>query len=227
MIAAFLVLLVGCFFYARTGVITTMILFVGYITIMIRENDVKLLAIPVVIFLFVMGMYLLVNRNEIVARWYDWGFAQIIMYQKTGSFQTESTADLMDMYTRWPQGLGWLAGDGRYIGDRGGYYQNVDPGWLRSLFNYGLFFSFIQYTALAVLIHDFVLRLRLLIEPERKMIKALLWMLFLVFETKGEVWYMMFSVLLPLCLINEGERINITQNEIIVTLEDEYEEIGG
>ncbi len=198
----FVAMVVGNFCYARTGVIVTAVCIVLYLLYLIKNADLRILSYPVIAFLVIVVFGILVTKSDVVRNWYQWGFAQVISYQQTGSFETDSLSSLKNMYQTLPDGTtSWMLGDGRYSSSTG-YYKRVDVGWLRSVFNYGLIFSFFQYLFLLVVLWQFVRSPMLQIKRvERKLLFAMLFILFVVFESKGEVWYNLAGTIIPFCLL--------------------------
>ena len=198
----FIAMVVGNFCYARTGVIVSAVCIGLFLLYLIRNADLRVFSYPVIGFVVVVVFGILVASNDVVKNWYQWGFAQIISYQQTGSFETDSLSSLKAMYQTLPEGpIAWLIGDGRYSTPTG-YYKRVDVGWLRSLFNYGVVFSAFQYLFLLVVMWQFVkspvLRIK---KRERRLLFAMLFVLFVVFESKGEVWYSLAGTLIPFCML--------------------------
>ena len=203
----FLCMMVGCFCYARTGIISSVICIALYLAFLIKRGDIKVLSYPVLLVLIVVIFGILVESNDIIKNWYQWGFAQVSSYKETGSFESETISSLLNMYKTMPEGVTWLIGDGRYTSDTGFYYKSVDVGWLRTVFYYGVFFSLCQYGALISLIRGFTVNLRFRIGRQgERLLRLMMLAVFLVFESKGEIWYVMITFLLPLLLLQEDEK---------------------
>lgn len=195
------IMLVGNFCYARTGVIVSAACIFLFLIHMIRNADIRILSYPVIAFPLIIVFGILVTSNEGVRNWYQWGFAQVIAYKNTGSFETSSISSLINMYKTLPQGITWLIGDGRYS-TATGYYKSVDVGWLRSIYNHGLIIVFFQYGSLILVIWQFTQEMWSYLKKRVSLLVfVMLMILFVVFESKGEVWYHLFATLLPLCLI--------------------------
>ena len=217
--ALFIAMVVGNFCYARTGVIVTVVCIGFYLIYLIGKADLHILSYPVIVFVVLVAFSVLVTRNDVVKNWYQWGFAQVISYQQTGSFETESISSLKNMYQTLTDGVvSWMIGDGRYTTSTG-YYKQVDVGWLRSIFNYGLVFAFFQYLFLIVVMWQFVRSPRLKIKrQERRLLFVMLFVLFIVFESKGEIWYSLAATLIPFCALelyvrNENDQEYFGLNE--------------
>lgn len=103
----------------------------------------------IVISIFILfGSYLILKNSE-NERTYQWMFEWYINLSEKGSFETNSTNTLKNMY-HWPDQLKtWIIGDGKFQSEGGGFYKNTDVGYLRNLFYWGLlgsfFFYFVQY----------------------------------------------------------------------------------
>lgn len=85
--------------------------------------------------------YLLVDRPEVI----EWAFELFINWSKHGSLNSGSTTDLQTMYI-FPDNIKtWLIGDGRILGNNGGFYKDTDVGYIRSLFYWGIIGSLIYF----------------------------------------------------------------------------------
>jgi len=81
------------------------------------------------------------------------GFEIFYNYFEKGELNSESTNQLLDMYNTYPQNLKtWLIGDGFYANplDPTLYYMNIDVGYARLLFYFGIIglfaYLFFQFT---------------------------------------------------------------------------------
>lgn len=202
---AILLLIIGNLCYARTGVIVSLICVALYILYLFRRIDSKVLIYPFIIVVAIaIGGYL-VEHNEVVGKWYGWAFAQINRFIATGNYRTASVDSLFKMYSKVPSLETFLLGDGRYT-TQTGYYMNVDIGWLRSIYYFGLFISVIQYLALIPLVKRFNKHLREYItRMDTRVASIMFFVLFFVFESKGEICFMLYSTLLPFCLFDTKE----------------------
>ena len=70
----------------------------------------------------------------------QYGFELIYSYFSYGSFESASTNSLLTDYDIIPKGNTWLIGDGYYAlpGDSSKYYMDVDAGYLRLIYYFGL-----------------------------------------------------------------------------------------
>ena len=91
-------------------------------------------------------------------------------------------------------------GDGRYM-EGSLYYKGTDIGWLRPVLYYGLFYTLLGYAAVIQLF--FVLKARLweLKRNERNAIILMWFITLFLAELKGEIFYEMIALLLPVCVL--------------------------
>lgn len=95
--------------------------------------------------------FMLVNTNEDLL---NFAFEFFYNYEKSGSFESASTNDMLTMY-RWPEDLKtWLIGDGMF-NTKNGYYMKTDIGFLRLLYYGGIpiilaYFYFSWYIILKI-----------------------------------------------------------------------------
>ena len=131
---------------ARTTMVCVLFAFFLYIWL---ENSiiktVKIL-IPIVILLYVLLGYFVEMFGDTYL--FEHTFALFLNYQATGQFTDNSMEHMYEFYEVWPNNLKtWLIGDHKLTdGDR--YYMDIDIGYIRSVFNYGILGTFFYYMLL-------------------------------------------------------------------------------
>lgn len=200
----FIVMLIGNMCYARTGVIATIIAFVLYFVVLIVRRPGKTIIYPALLILFIIIGGWLAASNANVQEWLNWLFAQVTRYKTNGNFDTESIRSLRNMYNiKNPSSLIW--GDGYYTFN-GEYYKNVDVGWLRPAYFYGIIFSSFGFLAAIQSIKAFSFGLEYRIKFERSIFFLTLLILYFIFESKGETFFIVISIIVPFVLL-ELEKI--------------------
>lgn len=206
-------LLIGNLCYARTGVIASLLCLALHILFMIIKKKNVMIVLYTSIFvclLVLVGVYLN-NNNELVRLWFSWAFAQVNSYLETGDYRTASVDSLLSMYNKIPDWEVFLLGDGRYGSiEDGGFYMGVDIGWLRSLYYYGFFFSLIAYLALIPLLKKISKNLiGYVTSSDTKLMSLLFLLFFIIFESKGEICFYLYGVLLPFCLLDTNSKSKV------------------
>lgn len=191
----FLLLLTGCAFYGRSGLVVALLISFMASICAIRYRNIKL-----IFFILISGLILfsaLLIYMEYFSSEYNalsWMFEPFVNKLK-GKDASSSSNALKGMYQRFhiDNAISLLFGDGFYTDSEGHYYQQVDIGWARPLLFGGLLFTMLYY---------FTLFIGILIPTNScpKKIRTVFFILFitqlLVFEMKGETYIMFAKVLL-------------------------------
>lgn len=141
---------------ARTtivGMISSLLFLATWKPLSLKINGKKFKwAIFLILISIITVIFLLANANENLL---NFAFEFFYTYDKTGSFESASTNDMMTMY-RWPSKIGtWIFGDGIFNTPDGYYYMKTDIGFLRLIYYGGLpimfaFFYFSWYIILQI-----------------------------------------------------------------------------
>ena len=100
----------------------------------------RILMLSTVLFV---ALWVYLENSEYSAA-YQWAFEGFINFVETGRFEMESTNSLQSMY-RFPEHLKtWILGDGKMV-DGEGFYMDIDVGYLRHLYYWGILGSILFY----------------------------------------------------------------------------------
>ena len=143
-----LVIVLAGIFTARTFFLMMALSIAYFYYLYYKKYGMKVVAhAPIVIMIAALlfyGFQLFVKESE-YGESYRWAFEWYINFSESGNVDTESTKDLEAMYHIIPDNMNtWLLGDGRMVaGDV--FYKNVDAGYLRNIFYWGIIGTVIFY----------------------------------------------------------------------------------
>lgn len=195
--------LVGNLCYGRVGMLASAACFVLYFLCLLLVKPEKALLYPAVFLVMLGALILLAQYKEQMRSWFEWSFSQVLSFVRTGSFETYTISNLKNMY-QVPPPETFLFGDGVYTeGDH--YYMHTDVGWLRPIYFYGLIPSVCGF--LLAVCGIFRLRSCMTGISKRESIAVVCMLLvtYLLFESKGETFYVFAAILIPILLTGEGE----------------------
>lgn len=90
--------------------------------------------VPVFLLCVAAVIYFFADNEELI----KWAFELFINFQDTGTFESASTNQLKEMYIFPDNFKTWIVGDGKSVGEGGGFYMGTDVGYLRSIYYWGL-----------------------------------------------------------------------------------------
>lgn len=96
---------------------------------------------PVLLIGIIAFIYLLSQYEELI----NWAFELFIKYSESGSFESDSTNELKEMYIFPSDIKTWIIGDGKSLNGDIGFYMETDVGYVRSIFYWGLIGSVFYY----------------------------------------------------------------------------------
>lgn len=199
--------LIGCALYGRSGFIVSLAMsFVSSIIAFKYRKSRYFVVFIIVAFSFFLFVLIYINSNPEynALSWVLEPFVNILQ----GKNASASSDVLKSMYEnfRVESLKSLLIGEGRYEGENGHYYKNTDVGYMRPFYFGGLFFNFIYYCAIVLLF----LAASINVEKKyRAVFLLLLGMSFLIFELKGESYFMFTRALLLFCfIVNRKEGYN-------------------
>lgn len=103
--------------------------------------DACSLFLPVIILVVIAVSYMFATNPDAI----DWAF-EMFINMSNGEIATASTDDLKTMWQVVPNNTRtWLLGDGMAQQENGSFYMEIDAGYLRSIFYWGLFGSVLYY----------------------------------------------------------------------------------
>lgn len=194
--------IIGNAFYGRSGLIISFLcLLITLFYWSFIKQKVKWLIL--IIFLFY-GFYLMVNflrvYNEVFNNWYIWAMTPLNNFLSTGHFNNYSVDNMYSMYFL-PELKTILVGDGFYSSPyTNGYYMSTDIGFMRPLLFYGIIGELIGYLIPCISI------MLILKKDFDKLFPLLLFIVFILFESKGEMFYMMITFAFSLNLTYTEKR---------------------
>ncbi|GHU16186.1 hypothetical protein FACS1894163_05050 [Spirochaetia bacterium] len=194
-----LLLIVGCIFYGRIGLVVTFVVSVlSLFYIIVKFRKIRLF-FSILIILTIISIWFLISIDTIVEQypWVGWALEPIINLHEKGKFASGSSDRLLEMYTSFPDFETMLHGDGRYLYSNGSFYMHVDVGFLRPLFFWGLIPTLLYYLLLILLLIPISYKLR---KSDGSFLFLLCLIQLTLFEVKGETLLKYFAILLPIYL---------------------------
>lgn len=193
-----IILLFGNFLYGRTGLIVSiLILFIYLIKEIILMGRIKILICSVTILMlsfFVLNF--MKKNNPTIANVYNWAFEPIINYFNDEGITSTSTDSLLKMY-KVPPIKTIIIGDGYYTDPISkSYYKSVDVGFLRLIYYWGIIPTIVVYLLTINGFNNTILY--------DDLVKYLFFMMFVLFEMKGESYRLFIVMCLPLCLLGKN-----------------------
>ncbi|WP_158661045.1 hypothetical protein [Bacillus kwashiorkori] len=198
MIWTLLILGLGTSFYGRIGLVVYLISVGLLIFYLFFHKPRYFLLIVLSIAILLTVLISLKERNEMVNIWFNWSFDLFLNYFETGKLETGSSNTVFEKMIFMPDAMTFLFGDGYYSNPNGsGYYMSTDVGFMRPLLFYGFIPTMIAYGITYFLLFS-ILKVSLKrIDVAGIILSLLLFIQIVLFEIKGEMFYIMFPLLLP------------------------------
>lgn len=213
-----IVLLVGNFFYGRSGlVITVLCLGATAVYCFIFQSKKLLLFYFNLIILCVIAVllgYFFIPASRVVIQW---AFEPIINLATKGELSSYSTDDLLSFYKNFsPSVKTFIKGDG-YWTDGGGYYGSTDVGFMRHIYYGGVFYTISLYCMYVFFLFILFRKLKKNNKTGSLFIIFLLLLNYVIFEFKGDVTFLSIKSFLPLLLSNMKwtEKIYYKENSLL------------
>jgi len=204
------IMLLGNMFYGRTGLTISLLCLMLTSVIAFFRGQLKFVCLLFLLLLFVLGILLFLKEYiSAISNWYDWAFSAFINLIEFGRFRdnTGSLGYLFDKMYWVPQADTFFLGDGYYT-YAGKYYMETDSGIMRLM----LYFGIPNYL-LGVVGYVFVLWAFVKKNCESRICKEKFWifmmlvMMTVLFEIKGETFYKMACIFLPMAFIKQDKLI--------------------
>lgn len=196
-------LLIGSFFYGRTGFVVTLLFFFLLTLYSLFYKKRKLFNFFVFILLFCIALgFVLYFTVPFLQPFIDWLLEPVFSYVEGGKLESASTNGLKRFYENFhPSNKTLLLGDGYWMDLNGeGYYGHTDVGFMRNIYYGGIFYTLIQYS----LVLSVILYVVLWIKNNKKkgsfFIPLLMFLDFLLFELKGDIVFLWLKQFLPFYL---------------------------
>ena len=182
-----LICLLGNLLYGRTGLITSAVMLVIFY---LRDTFVKgrlmqLLRVLLLVAVCFALLFILKSRIPVLKSLYDWAFEPVLNLLKGSGFNSTSSTRILEMHGVRPSLSELLLGDGYYTDPiKGYYYKQVDVGYLRMIFLWGIIPTLFAY----------IIVFRVFAKSPfcNRFCMVLFMLLFLLFEYKGEIWRKLF-----------------------------------
>lgn len=195
-ILLYLLLLLGNFFYTRTGVLLSLLCtIVAIFSLALWLNKVLAFikyflcfVVALAIGLFVLNSY--AGNNAVM----DWIFEMLINYEQGNGVLSMSTSIIFNQMLFKIDGKTLLLGDGLYTSSSGGYYMKTDLGFMRLLLYGGVIFTGLVYWILLYMLRKIS---KVSKDKTITLLTILLLITFCGFEFKGES----IILLLPLVFV--------------------------
>ncbi|MGF3141081.1 hypothetical protein ACQV2S_00240 [Facklamia sp. P13064] len=192
-----ILLLIGNAFYGRVGLLISLLVLITYViwNLFIKGRFIDLILLSVlslVAFLLILNLR---TKSFVIDQWYEWAMSPL---KSLFLYGTVNQDVMFNMYF-FPEIRTFLFGDGRYTGLNGGYYMNVDVGYMRPILFYGIFNTIIFYFLIIKKIFKLSLK-------DFKEISILLIMIVFLFEIKGEIIFMILPLLFIFRIYINSER---------------------
>lgn len=197
----YILLMLGNFFYARTGVIVAIvcsILAVFFLAIKLKRTNTFLkILISVILFLTVFIFFLSKYAGEQVVL--SWMFELFLNLESGAGFKATSlTIMLRDMFFI-PSLSTILLGDGFYTDPySSAYYMSTDIGFMRLILYFGIFGTMYIYVSYIFWLNKIK---KVSKNYESTLLSALLVVVFIFFEIKGESIIILVPVVLVLLML--------------------------
>lgn len=99
---------------------------------------IRLVVLTFIVIILALFMFPIKLSSESEAM-LQYGFELFYNYSNSGSMESPSTNRMFEMYETYPTDIKtWIIGDAMYSNPSGGYYMNIDIGYLRLLFYFGI-----------------------------------------------------------------------------------------
>lgn len=192
--------LVGCAMYGRSGLLVSMMISLIASIAAFKYRKIKYFMFFLIIGVVLYVLLLLYMNSSLSTQYnaFSWILEPFLNILKGNKSASSSSDVLKSMYENFhiEDVKSLLIGEGRYTGEHGHYYKSTDVGFMRPLYFGGLLFETLYYTGIFLL---FLSASKSIEKKYRKLFIFLLGISFLVFELKGESYFMLTRVLLLFC----------------------------
>lgn len=197
-VGAFVFLSFMCFlgnmFYGRSGVVSSTLCLIIGLTLYKKIRPKVLFTIFGMVIIGILLINMLRNRIPAVNEWYTWVSTPFYNLITTGAFNNYSANRLLNEMIFMPSGNTLLFGDGRYVdAATGSYYMRTDSGFMRQILFWGLGATLLTYLCW---LHS------LMIIRRDLTFKFMLFVMCVLFEIKGELYYEMIPFFLIMAMID-------------------------
>lgn len=150
----------------------------------------SIICFAILCFIFYVFFEAVAIENEAISRFVFYVFQPVELYLRTGSFEVSSVEALNNMYY-YPGMRSFLLGDGLYMSPSGGYYKNVDAGYMRYILYGGIFYVALFLIIFSIFIYIFNSSVKSSLRGAHWLLVAIFFMS-AIFHYKGE--FLLISV---------------------------------
>lgn len=120
-------------------------IFISLFIFLLNQRNMKFFVLVLIVILFSPLFFNFLSSNDRLVDLLDFGFK--FLYDFNNSQASSSLSVLKDMFKVYPSNFKtWLIGDALYKNEFGGYYKDIDIGFLRIIFSSGLIGLFLFVT---------------------------------------------------------------------------------
>lgn len=193
--------LLGTFFYGRIGLLVILCITSLIIPVLLIKKPKILITLILSVLILIVVINYLKDSNEIIRTWYNWAFSVFINYIETGDLSTGSSETLFTrMYFKMDTDT-FLIGDGLYTSSSGGYYMRTDAGIMRPILFYGIFLTLMGYMSCLFILYGMYKKFKINNDNWGKFICFIILITLVAFEIKGEIFYFLISLILPIYIL--------------------------
>lgn len=208
-----LIVIIGNAFYGRTGLVVSLACLIITTVVSFIQKKIKYVLV-VIGTLFFGGCVILIFGKKIymVSIWFDWIFSVITNYRRLGHFYDNAgTVETLVTKMYWMPDIKTLfLGDGFYT-INGEYYMKTDAGIMRPILYYGIINYALSLGAYFLLVYQYCKRVvwDRVSEYSRKYVNIIFGIcvvMTMIFEVKGESFWMLLGMLCPIALLKKDFR---------------------
>ena len=205
------ILIVGNAFYGRTGLVISLICIVITTVVSFIQGEIRYALVVVGTLIFGGSILLVFGKNiSAVSTWLDWIFSAITNYRRLGHFY-DNTGTVETLVTKmyWMPDIKTLfLGDGIYTVN-GEYYMKTDAGIMRPILYYGIINYALSLGAYFLIVYQYSKRVVQdnVNQFSRKYVNIIFGIcvvMTMVFEIKGESFWMLLGMLCPIALLKKN-----------------------
>lgn len=202
------IMLIGNMFYGRTGLTISLLCLILTSVIAFFRGQLKFVFLLFLLILLAMGGLLFLKEYiPAINNWYDWAFSAFVNLLEYGKFRdnTGSVGYLFEKMYWIPKADTFLLGDGYYT-YAGKYYMETDSGIMRLMLYFGIINYLLGIVGYILVLVAFVKKsCGFRMGKEKFWIFVMLFTITALFEIKGETFYKMVSIFLPMAFIGQGK----------------------
>lgn len=194
----------GNMFYGRSGMFISLLCILLTIFKVYFKKGKHLIVTLLTLTLSTMCfIYIAKNFNAKINTWYRWCFSILVSFLERGELHDGSLNILLNHMYWIPNITTLIFGDARYM-QNGAYYMHTDSGIMRPLLYYGLPYCLLGYFSVTNMFYSIKKYLTFKIFNSKKDANFIVFLFMistLLFEIKGEAYYIFICTLLPILIL--------------------------